>query len=177
MVRRSALIPLVLLATFACGPRIRGSRSARARSTTTATTPTGRTAPRGTVTGAPTVTQTAPPPTATLPVPTTTAPPPPTTTAPPPPTATVDPTPIADDLVPACRFNCDALKNACAADDASGCYRLCEEYDRTLARGCRGLMAAYFRCLSWTASCDGGQPRSDVSKCASDKAALDACKG
>lgn len=174
MNRRAPLLPLVLLAIGACGPRMHGVRSAgsaRTASDPTAATPT--ISPRPTATATATA---AAPTTATTTAPTTTAP---TTTAPTT-TATAEPLPpppIADDLVPACRFHCDALRNACAAGDPTGCYKLCDEYDRTLLRACRSPMASYFRCLAWTANCVGGLPKSDASKCAADKAALDACKG
>jgi hypothetical protein len=171
MNRRAPLLPLVLLAIGACGPRVHGARGARTGSDPASETATSPSAPvfftRPTAT--PTVTAR---PTATTPAPTTTTAPTVTPTADP-----LPPPPIADDLVPACRFNCDALRNACAAGDPSGCYKLCDEYDRTLSRGCRSPMAGYFRCLAWTASCEGGLPKSDASKCAADKATLDACKG
>jgi hypothetical protein len=173
MNRRALLLPLVLLAIGACGPRVHGVRGARtgaapaSQTATSPTTPTIFPRPTATPTAAPTPT----------PTPTPTTPPTPPTSIP---TATAQPLPpppIADDLVPACRFNCDALRNACAAGDPSGCYKLCDEYDRTLSRACRSPMAGYFRCLAWTASCEGGLPKSDASKCAADKQALDACKG
>ncbi len=163
MRRRSPLLGLAWLPIVACGPRLHSTPAA------SPTAPTGSPAARATAITTAT--------TASPPLPTTASlPPAPTFTAPPA-TTTEAPPAIADDLVPACRFNCDALRNACGVGDVTGCYQLCDEYDRTLIRACRSPMAAYFRCLAWTASCVGGQPRSDTSKCAADKAAFDTCKG
>ena len=164
MVRRAPLLPLVLLAIGACGPRVHGAHEASASQRDPAPPPT--IAPRPTAAPLPTPLPTPTP----TPLPTATAWP---TSEPLP----LPPPPIADDLVPACRFHCDALRNACAAGDPSGCYKLCDDYDHTLTRACRGPMASYFRCLAWTVSCDGGLPKSDPTKCAADKAALETCKG
>jgi hypothetical protein len=169
MLSRGVLVPLVLSALGACGPRVHATRTPRGTPTTSGTIASTESSPQPTTTSTGTASPTATnatttPPTATVPTTPTTAPTPTTPPA------------IADDLVSACRANCDALRNACAAGDPTGCYALCDEYDRTLARTCRTPMATYFRCLSWTASCEGGQPRSDTAKCGALRQALEECR-